>query len=254
MQFIENGSIMEYKYLIIPDIHGRTFWRKPLEALAERVESIIFLGDYFDPYPSEGIGEDDAIENWKEMTIFIDDNGLSERTTMLIGNHDVYYLNNIFGIYGGSTRKSMEHKTEIASLLRERNLVLAFDGKTEGKKVLFTHAGVNHNWFLRHEKQIGSLTADNINTLTDNDEGWVALSEVGSIRGGFHPTGSPLWLDVREQYNTPWPDGSCPYDFQVFGHTKGREPVIENDFAMLDCQQCFVMAHDGTLSAVSDIL
>lgn len=254
MQFIEDDSVMEYKYLIIPDIHGRTFWRKPLEVLAERVERIIFLGDYFDPYPSEGIGEDDAIANWKEMTAFIDDNRLSERTTMLIGNHDAHYLNHIFGLYGASTRKSREHKTEIASLLRERNLVIAFDGETEGKKLLITHAGVNHDWFSRHEQLMGNLTADNINALTDSYEGWTALSEVGSIRGGFHPTGSLLWSDVREQYSSPWPDGSSPYDIQVFGHTKRREPVIENDFAMIDCQQCFVMTHDGTLSAVGDIL
>ena len=254
MQFIEDDSVMEYKYLIIPDIHGRTFWRKPLEVLAERVERIIFLGDYFDPYPSEGIGEDDAIANWKEMTAFIDDNRLSERTTMLIGNHDAHYLNHIFGLYGASTRKSREHKTEIASLFRERNLAVAFDGETEGKKLLITHAGVNHDWFSRHEQLMGNLTADNINALTDSYEGWTALSEVGSIRGGFHPTGSPLWSDVREQYSSPWPDGSCPYDIQVFGHTKRREPVIENDFAMIDCQQCFVMTHDGTLSAVGDIL
>lgn len=226
MQFIENGSIMEYKYLIIPDIHGRTFWRKPLEALAERVESIIFLGDYFDPYPSEGIGEDDAIENWKEMTIFIDDNGLSERTTMLIGNHDAHYLNNIFGIYGGSTRKSMEHKTEIASLLRERNLVLAFDGKTEGKKVLFTHAGVNHNWFLRHEKQIGSLTADNINTLTDNDEGWVALSEVGSIRGGFHPTGVHCGWMCGNNITLLGPTAPVPMTSKSSATPKGESPSL----------------------------
>ena len=33
--------------LIIPDIHGRTFWK---ECIKCECDEIIFLGDYLDPY------------------------------------------------------------------------------------------------------------------------------------------------------------------------------------------------------------
>jgi hypothetical protein len=49
---------MNFKYLIIPDIHGRKFWRNPLEKYCDQVEHIIFLGDYFG---SSDISSDTAI-------------------------------------------------------------------------------------------------------------------------------------------------------------------------------------------------
>ena len=44
---------MNKKILIIPDVHGRTFWRAALET--GNYEKVIFLGDYVDPYVYEGI-------------------------------------------------------------------------------------------------------------------------------------------------------------------------------------------------------
>lgn len=40
------------KYLIIPDVHGRTFWKKSVYDYLENHPEvkIIFLGDYLDPY------------------------------------------------------------------------------------------------------------------------------------------------------------------------------------------------------------
>lgn len=36
------------RILIIPDVHGRTFWREPvLDTLQDTDSRIIFLGDYF---------------------------------------------------------------------------------------------------------------------------------------------------------------------------------------------------------------
>ena len=39
--------------LIIPDIHGRTFWKECIKC--REYDEIIFLGDYLDPYSFEGI-------------------------------------------------------------------------------------------------------------------------------------------------------------------------------------------------------
>ena len=42
------------KILIIPDIHGRTFWKKAYE-LVDIVDKVVFLGDYLDSYSHENI-------------------------------------------------------------------------------------------------------------------------------------------------------------------------------------------------------
>lgn len=57
------------KILVLPDIHGRRFWKAPCE-LAERYEKIVFLGDYLDPYAFEGIEVSDAFSNFKEIVAF----------------------------------------------------------------------------------------------------------------------------------------------------------------------------------------
>ena len=55
--------------LIIPDVHGRTFWRKAKE-LVKQYQKIIFLGDYLDPYSYEGINPDMAFIEFKEIIEF----------------------------------------------------------------------------------------------------------------------------------------------------------------------------------------
>ena len=50
--------------LVIPDIHGRSFWK---EAVNNWEGLIIFLGDYLDIYPDEGISKKEAIRNFEEI-------------------------------------------------------------------------------------------------------------------------------------------------------------------------------------------
>ena len=40
--------------IIIPDIHGRDFWRWVVAHRKEE-ETVVFLGDYLDPYEDEWI-------------------------------------------------------------------------------------------------------------------------------------------------------------------------------------------------------
>ena len=41
---------MTKKILVVPDVHGRTFWKEPVGRLLESVDRVVFLGDYLDPY------------------------------------------------------------------------------------------------------------------------------------------------------------------------------------------------------------
>ena len=58
---------MSKNWIIIPDVHGRTFWREAVKGREN--ENIIFLGDYLDPYPSEGITPEKA---YRELLDIID--------------------------------------------------------------------------------------------------------------------------------------------------------------------------------------
>ena len=74
--------------LIIPDIHGRTFWKECIKCC--EYDEIIFLGDYLDPYSFEGISKQEALDNFKEILKFKSDN--YDKVTLLLGNHDMEYI------------------------------------------------------------------------------------------------------------------------------------------------------------------
>ena len=41
------------KILCIPDVHSRKFWRGIIYNNIEKVDKVVFIGDYLDPYPEE---------------------------------------------------------------------------------------------------------------------------------------------------------------------------------------------------------
>ena len=60
------------KTLIIPDVHGRIFWKTPAEEFLKNnsERKIVFLGDYLDPYKGEGISQERAINNFSDIIEF----------------------------------------------------------------------------------------------------------------------------------------------------------------------------------------
>lgn len=75
------------KVLVIPDVHGRKFWKKPCSEI-ENFDHIVFLGDYLDPYDFEHISVEDAIVNFEEIIDFA--KGNSDKVTLLLGNHKIF--------------------------------------------------------------------------------------------------------------------------------------------------------------------
>lgn len=61
---------------IIPDIHGRVFWKKAVDS-ASKDDTIVFFGDYLDMY-------------WVDSLDFKKSN--PERVVLLLGNHDCEYM------------------------------------------------------------------------------------------------------------------------------------------------------------------
>ena len=77
------------KLLIVPDVHGRDFWRDPCYEHYNEFDKIIFLGDYLDHYRDESTKEHD-IETLKDIISFKKEH--LDKVILLIGNHDCPYI------------------------------------------------------------------------------------------------------------------------------------------------------------------
>lgn len=73
------------RILVIPDVHGRSFWREPLNKIDE-FDHVIFLGDYMDPYPGEATYEE-ALQSLKDIISL--KKKYPDKITLLIGNHKI---------------------------------------------------------------------------------------------------------------------------------------------------------------------
>jgi len=226
--------------LIIPDVHGRTFWKEAVENTD--AQKIIFLGDYVDPYYyQEGITDRQAID---VLVQIIDlKRSRPEDVVLLLGNHDMQYVSDIYLEEACSNRYCYELSQTLEDLFRNNHdfFQIAEEIKISKKNFLFTHAGVTQTWAKENEDLLPELTAENLNRLLQSDEGIRALAQVGRIRGGRYKSGSVVWADVDEMMESePFPN--C---FQIFGHTQMKEPIVNSHFACLDCRQVFQLSDEG---------
>lgn len=213
------------KLLILPDIHGRTFWEKPCSDI-DKYDKIVFLGDYLDPYDFEGITVPEAIDNFKKIIEFKKNN--LTKVVLLLGNHDCpYYSIDYYKLSSYHCRHSIKYHDDISKLFQDNKdlfkLAYAYGD------ILFTHAGVDPTWYTE-ACDIYALLNDSIddicykiNKLKENVN---PLFMVSYTRGGDEPYASCVWRDVSEmvyhkklindgdEYKTPFEDIK-----QVFGHT-----------------------------------
>lgn len=231
--------------IIFPDIHGRDFWKKVLcEDCEWSTDTFIFLGDYFDPYPREGITEECALQNWYELMAAVTKRKTSNHYNdfiFLMGNHDAHYINDIFNRISGGCRKS--NNPAIRYLLKSMTLYVACEMEIGNKRVLFSHAGVMKKWYDKHKDLIGELSAHHLNNLTNTDEGWKALAECDFYRGGNLDYGSPLWADIRQRKSHENELKDFGYDYQIVGHTQIRDdgPIILDAIADLDSRCTYAL-------------
>lgn len=237
----------DHDLLIVPDVHGRTFWREPV--MKEDYTHVIFLGDYVDPYPHEYIDQEEAMTQFCDIITFAKEH--PGKVTLLIGNHDMHYFSPLFDDLAEGTRYSYRMAKPMQALYADYKdyFSLAFEAEYEGVHCLLTHAGISPTWLKEHEQLIGELNAENLNALGDSDEGIKALADVGWARGGWAAAGGPMWADYSEVAVTE----TLPGIYQIFGHTQNRErkPVITRYVACLDCHRTFrlgeVLASAGAL-------
>lgn len=246
--------------IIIPDIHGRTFWKAAVKGREN--EEIIFLGDYLDPYPWENISEENVIDNFKEIIEFKKEH--PDNVTLLLGNHDFGpYISSV--MVGCRTLKNVDICRNL--FLANRTLFKIADYRTiNGVNYTFSHSAILPEWVEEETRKLirhvgifysikDNLTLPNIidivNKCWDNDdpELYISLSTVGFSRGGYADVGSMVWADQSDA--SPF---SAPFEgwYQIFGHSQQyKDPIIYSYWACLDCRRAFELDDDGEIIPIT---
>lgn len=204
------------RILIIPDVHGRDFWKEPCQHIDE-FDKVVFLGDYHDPYTHQVSVKTSRHMLRDELIPFV--KKYSDKVICLYGNHDNYIIN------GDCCRHDNFHYEEIKNLISELNPQLIY----QVDSYLFSHSGILPEWL-----DLNGLTLKEIKNLKLNHP---ALEQISTYRGGYDRVGSCIWGDVRE-YNE---QDHIPDIYQIFGHTQLYNPIIKSDYACLDCRQAFTL-------------
>ena len=225
----------EQALIIIPDVHGRPFWRYP--AVTYRKANFVFLGDYLDPYGHDFIDDEKAFEGLVDILAFKKAN--PNRVTLLLGNHDMHYLSE--DIIKGSRYDEVNAERNRAFFTSNRDsFQIAFETSVNGMRYLFSHAGVGRMWIKRYAHlKDEDITASWLNKCLNSYDFTEALNEVSFERGGEDQFGSMIWADAREQLVTT----NVMMDMtQIFGHTLLDCPLnIQNRIYCLDCARAFYL-------------
>lgn len=251
---------MEKDIIVIPDLHGRDFWKEAVEKYPEA--DTIFLGDYLDPYHHEGISHKQARENFSEVLDYARNH---PNVTLLFGNHDLVYW---FPYDWG--RKDTGWEDELLEQFRKNIDLLHMFAEREinGKKWLFSHAPLFEEWiaYTKMPHDLQELEAriwkllDAYNRNEDSpdwkaqreahDAVWYTLGRASRLRGGIDKCGSPVWADVREIKD------ECKLyedaDYHVFGHTQMDEPIITDTYACLDTHQAYKVTPEGKIEPITE--
>lgn len=224
--------------LIIPDVHGRTFWRRAKD-LVKQYQKIIFLGDYLDPYGYERITPDMALVEFLDIIEF--KKKYPKKVTLLLGNHDLHYLSPYFV---PSSRRDDWRAGEYQEIFeKNRDLFTCFKMfRSFGHKWLFSHAGITQHWLRQNKLLLSDLLDMSMDELLDNrGVKWGGLLEqISYYRGGPNEWGSPVWMDIHEGFN-----GSMVIDektTQIVGHNQLKDGIcLGEGVYFTDCRKLIAL-------------
>jgi hypothetical protein len=222
---------MKNEILIVPDIHGRDFWKPALEYTGE----VIFIGDYVDHYPQEDFSEENAYEGLQRIVAFKKE--FPERVTLLVGNHEFHYYDMKFQ----ASRFDGKYYEKYHEILTGDTSGLFQMCKQVGK-YLFIHAGITKGWYdLHHEELLeqGDTLEAQVNGLFRNKPS--SFYECSGYRGGWDDFSSPIWADVNELWEES--EHFASDIIQIIGHTQilKDEPIIKENVWLVDNKQLYLL-------------
>lgn len=219
------------KRIVIGDPHGR--WRsfKTIYDI-EQPDEVIVLGDYFDSF---NIDIYEQRENYEKI-VNLRKEHLSKRKgrfDMLIGNHDMHYMDETFGRCSGWNPLS----ASIAGypLVNDWNKgILKIIYIDAINKTIYSHAGVSMNWFDLHIKSKWLAHINNIEVKAFQ----FTYRDGGDYYGSSSWNG-PLWIRPEGLKKSPYKDENGNIWSQVFGHTEPDTPIYwkvdDAEFYGIDC-------------------
>jgi hypothetical protein len=198
------------KIIAIGDLHGKDCW-KAIDPL--QYDRIVFIGDYVD---SSTVADEDLVINLEEIIEL--KARFADKVVLLLGNHDIQYLD--FPKYRNSGfNDRIRHKLTDIFRLHQSSFKVA----EQYGSWLFTHAGITNGFF--HATFDNSLPsgdihiADYLNQLNESADR-SKLHMAGASRGGSYPYSGITWADMREtaaDYLTGY--------HQVVGHTRVNDII-----------------------------
>lgn len=262
---------MERRILVVPDVHGRTFWKIPVLKYKDKVDRIVFLGDYLDPYRDEGVEYDaeGILDNLMEIIELKQKN--KDKVILLKGNHDQHYYSRKFNKLAGGTRQDKLRWENYHELFHQYKSLfqLAHLERVNNTPYLFSHAGITVYWLNKVNTRLWGLAdnelsvvnqdiVDRINLLDDDGLGQELLAVIGQSRSwyGGEKTGGILWADIEDHPSILVPTAyGLNRVFQVFGHSRMRydsnDMISFGNYAMIDSMQCFMIDESISQTIIS---
>lgn len=262
----------DIRYIIIPDVHGRTFWKNAQEIIANNPNiNIIFLGDYLDPYHYEDITFENALENFKEILDFA--NKYKSQVTLLVGNHDMSYIGEPSIC---KCRHDYTYHTEAKRLFKDNassfKLYHLIKEIGNDKKILFSHSVLSKMYY----EHCTELPCSDLNTfviqqnnllynaLTENEIShetktlYKNLSIVSLERGGYSMYGSSIWEDINAflKNDSIWFENID----MIVGHTQlvEKSPIEISNIDLktwaidLDCRKSFILTNTNEIKGLNE--
>lgn len=170
-------------------------------------DRIVFIGDYVD---SSTVADEDMITNLEEIIEF--KGRFADKVVLLLGNHDIQYLD--FPSYRNS---GFNNRIQLRLTNIFRSHQVSFKVAYQHGNWLFSHAGITNSFLhatFGSSPLLDTHIADRLNQLQESADR-NKLHIVGTSRGGFYPYSGITWADMREtaaDYLTGY--------HQIVGHTR----------------------------------
>lgn len=202
------------KILIIPDVHGTHQWEKAKDYV-NKVDRIVFLGDYVDSWDNQWPDQGDNLRN---IIKFAREN---DNVDLLIGNHDWSYITPTDdGIYTSGHQINAEEIKEI--IMTGMDL---FKVAVKYDDWVISHAGFTKQWvnYFCNIKQFYPNQTTSEELIFRVNESMrkldpnvaVILDWYGVFDGaGDEPTQGPLWVRPNSLLSNAY------FKHQLVGHTE----------------------------------
>ena len=234
MSLIHNiTSVNDVRILTFGDTHGRDVWKRVIEKEFDKVDLIIFLGDYFTS--REGISEHEQVENFRNILAFKNEH--PDKVVLLRGNHDMEAIGYEWAYCRPSFRGTWV--MENAELFLENTQWLVKIGD-----VVFSHAGITQRWFEDLKKVYPQVTEfEDINNIEPSQMFGFRSCKLSDYYGDT-PTQPLTWVRPACLCEYGYPDITY-----VVGHTTNPSIVNHKDeliekFDLKDFAKCNVWLCD----------